>query len=106
VILEWNPLLESFGNAKTLHNNNSSRFGKYIERLNSILEERSNWRTDPKLFVGEVTIDIWTQGERSFHIFYQIFYVSGREKGDWRLGSIVQYSYLNKSNSLTADGIK
>lgn len=70
-VLESNPLLESFGNAKTLRNNNSSRFGKYVQLrfghtggiegacVRTYLLERSR-----VVHCGA--------GERSFHAFYQV----------------------------------
>jgi hypothetical protein len=47
-------------------------------------------------------IDIWTQGERSFHIFYQIFYASGREKGE--LEKLDQVNVINSWYKLQLQG--
>lgn len=70
-MLESNPLLEAFGNAKTVRNDNSSRFGKFVEidfdgagrvsgaSINTYLLERSR--------VVSVNAP-----ERSYHIFYQL----------------------------------
>jgi len=55
-LLEFNPLLEAFGNAKTNKNNNSSRFGKFI-RLQVYLLEKSRVVHRGK-------------NERSFHIYF------------------------------------
>ncbi|KDO35782.1 hypothetical protein SPRG_22058 [Saprolegnia parasitica CBS 223.65] len=70
-VLQSNPLMESFGNAKTSRNDNSSRFGKFSElqfnaecqlvgaRCNTYLLEKSRVSTHGK-------------GERNYHIFYQL----------------------------------
>jgi myosin heavy subunit len=66
-VLEINPLLEAFGNAKTLRNNNSSRFGKLIEiHFNN-----------SRHICGAL---IQLPGERNYHIFYQV----RRPEATWR----------------------
>ncbi|ODQ77899.1 hypothetical protein BABINDRAFT_40599 [Babjeviella inositovora NRRL Y-12698] len=70
MVLATNPLLEAFGCAKTLRNNNSSRHGKYLEiQFNATYEPISanitNYLLEKQRVVGQIT------QERNFHIFYQ-----------------------------------
>jgi myosin heavy subunit len=93
-VLGSNPVLESFGNSKTCRNNNSSRFGKWLE-INFSLKNGSM-----KLIGAHITQYLLEKSrvisqafdERNYHIFYQI--CSDPSLG---LGDAENYSYLNQS---------
>ena len=77
-VLESNPLLEGFGNARTLRNDNSSRFGKFIE-LQFKAPEGRVMAAGARLcgarihtyLLEKVRVTDQQEGERNYHIFYQ-----------------------------------
>ncbi|KAJ7312523.1 hypothetical protein OS493_039634, partial [Desmophyllum pertusum] len=105
IIIHSNALLESFGNAKTTRNNNSSRFGKF-------LEIQFNQKGEPdggKLYIfllEKSRVVHLAPNERNFHVFYQILRgCTQEEKGHFGLqGKTEDYYYLNQSGVYTIDG--
>jgi len=90
-VLGSNPLLEAFGNAKTLRNDNSSRFGKYTElQFGFEGNEDSVHGLAPRLvgarvhtyLLEQVRVTEQQAGERSFHIFYQTLAAASRVHGE------------------------
>ena len=69
-ILESNPLLESFGNAKTIRNDNSSRFGKFTE-LQFDASSRLIGSISRTYLLEKSRVVNQSEGERNFHIFHQ-----------------------------------
>ncbi|GMH51430.1 hypothetical protein TrLO_g7662 [Triparma laevis f. longispina] len=96
-ILRSNVLLESFGNAKTLRNDNSSRFGKLMEILFDYGGSITGGRVTSYL-LEKIRVTQPKEGERNFHIFYQLCAACSRgEYEELGLGTPDCYSYLLRS---------
>ncbi|XP_064478725.1 unconventional myosin-XV-like isoform X2 [Ornithodoros turicata] len=98
-ILEATPLLESFGNAKTLRNDNSSRFGKYLEVF---FKDGVITGANTKNYLLEKS-RIVTQAseERNYHVFYELLVGLGaQEKEKFGLQTADKYFYLNQGGSI------
>uniref|UniRef100_A0A8C1QUU0 Osteoclast-stimulating factor 1 n=1 Tax=Cyprinus carpio TaxID=7962 RepID=A0A8C1QUU0_CYPCA len=105
IILQSNPLLEAFGNAKTVRNNNSSRFGKYFEIQFSSGGEPDGGKIS-NFLLEKSRVVMRNPGERSFHIFYQLIEgASGEQRSSLGITKLDYYSYLNQSGSYKVDDI-
>ncbi|ODV77822.1 uncharacterized protein CANTADRAFT_283717 [Suhomyces tanzawaensis NRRL Y-17324] len=104
-ILATNPIMEAFGNAKTTRNDNSSRFGKYLEilfdskiaiigaRIRTYLLERSRLVFQPST-------------ERNYHIFYQLLAgMNEDDKANLGLTTAEDYKYTNQGGKPVIEGV-
>ena len=71
-ILACNPVLEAFGNAKTVRNDNSSRFGKYIKIFIKVETQQIVGAYMETYLLEKSRVVSLAPGERNYHIFYQI----------------------------------
>ena len=105
-ILQASPILEAWGNAKTLRNNNSSRFGKFIEI----------WFGDSYDILGasnttylleKSRVVFQESGERNYHVFYQLLFgAPGSLRHELFLDMMSEQDlcYINQSGCMQIEG--
>ncbi|KRY78775.1 Myosin heavy chain, non-muscle [Trichinella pseudospiralis] len=93
-LLQANPILEAFGNAKTVKNDNSSRFGKFI-RINFDMSGFICGANIESYLLEKSRANRQAKDERSFHIFYQFLQgTTEEEKKAFVLNKVDQYRFL------------
>ncbi|XP_069564291.1 unconventional myosin-Va-like [Brachyistius frenatus] len=104
-VLASSPIMEALGNAKTTRNDNSSRFGKYIEigfdKKHCIIG--ANMRT---YLLEKSRVVFQAHGERNYHIFYQLCASSHLpEFKAFKLGCADDFHFTNQGQSPVIDGV-
>ncbi|XP_053558861.1 unconventional myosin-IXb isoform X2 [Bombina bombina] len=103
-ILGAGPVLEAFGNAKTAHNNNSSRFGKFIQ-VNYLESGIVRGAVVEKYLLEKSRLVSQEKNERNYHVFYYLLLgVSDDERKEFQLKQPEDYFYLNQNNFRVEEG--
>ncbi|KAJ3079600.1 Myosin-9, partial [Quaeritorhiza haematococci] len=98
-ILQANPILEAFGNAQTVRNNNSSRFGKFI-RIEFNPSGQISGANIERYLLEKSRVTHQTSKERNYHIFYQLMKGAGPDVKKPLLleGTLNDYVFTKDSN--------
>eukprot|EP00980_Cylindrotheca_fusiformis_P004529 scaffold961_cov122-Cylindrotheca_fusiformis.AAC.37 len=100
-VLQSNPILESFGNARTIRNDNSSRFGKFIELQFTRMGRLVGAQIETYL-LEKVRLVNPSGGERNYHIFYEL--LSGAVSAQELRRYFIAHSATPDDFKLTATG--
>ena len=98
-VLQTNPIMENFGCAKTVWNNNSSRFGKFLT-LQFNVSGRMQGAFMKTYLLEKSRIVNQLSGEQNYHVLYQVAKgMYGAHKGDWSMVDPEAWVYLNAKGS-------
>ncbi|XP_023132275.2 unconventional myosin-XIX [Amphiprion ocellaris] len=96
-VLDSNPIMEAFGNACTLRNNNSSRFGKYIQLQLDRCQLLVGASVQTYL-LEKTRVTCQPANERNFHIFYQMMKgATDQQRKEWMMSQDQCFAWLPNS---------